>query len=197
MVLNSSTSLSALTDSEKLERDECEAIICSGWDTFLDVGRALMTVRNKRLYRDQHGTFEDYCRRKWAFSKSHANRLIEAALVASILTPIGAKPANESQLRPLVGLPPQKISDAWKKAQQLAGNGEVTAKVVREAAREFKIMSKPERKRRNPQKSNSKQAAVQIALDLVDQIEKDAQEGNTKTVLKHLQKLKKELRTLC
>jgi hypothetical protein len=56
--------------------------------------------------------------------------LIEAALVAAALTPIGVKLKSESQVRPLVRLAPVKIPAAWKRAEEIAGDGEVTAKVV-------------------------------------------------------------------
>jgi hypothetical protein len=94
-----------LEPAEKRQRSECEEIIRQGWDTFLEVGRALEAIRDKRLYRDRHATFEDYCGQKWDFSKTHANRLIEAASVAAVLTPIGVKFKSETQVRPLVGFP--------------------------------------------------------------------------------------------
>lgn len=181
-----------LSDAEKRERDRCEAIIAKGWETFLAVGYALATIRNKRLYRDRHATFEDYCRQKWEFSKSHANRLIEAAVVAAILTPIGVKPTSESQLRPLVDLPPQRIPDAWKKAQELAGGKEITAKVVRQAAEQFKplptlpVDSTP-KKKRPPQDKTTR------VLHLIAQAEKAAQQEDIKSLLAALARIRKRL----
>ncbi len=127
--------------AETKECGECEEIIRQGWDTFLEVGRALTIIRHKRLYRNRFETFEEYCRQKWQFSKTHANRLIEAAAVAAALTPIGVKLKSESQARPLVGLAPQKIPTAWKKAVELNGDGEITAKVVKRATEEFRTNS--------------------------------------------------------
>jgi hypothetical protein len=31
-------------------------------------GTALLEVRDRRLYRETHATFEDYCRERWRFS---------------------------------------------------------------------------------------------------------------------------------
>ena len=36
-----------------------------GKQTFVDVGMALMDIRERRGYRFQHGTFEEYLRERW------------------------------------------------------------------------------------------------------------------------------------
>ena len=75
-----------------------EGIIETGMQTFIEVGEALLEIRNDRLYREQgFATFESYCRERWQWSKSHVNRQIQAAQVVQNLTPIGAKPQNEAQ----------------------------------------------------------------------------------------------------
>ncbi len=72
-----------------------------GLATFLEVGSALLTIRESRLYRGTHSTFEDYCQERWGMSRCHANRQIQAAEVVGSLGPIGPKPANEAQAREL------------------------------------------------------------------------------------------------
>jgi hypothetical protein len=192
VVLRAETPPAALSDAETREREKCEALICKGWDTFLEVGQALATIRNKRLYRDQHATFEDYCRQKWEFSKSHANRLIEAAVVASILTPIGFKPQSESQLRPLVGLAPQRIPQAWKKAVELADGGQVTARVVRQAAGAFKSDAARPQETVPPKKPVSPKVAAGL-LKQIDEAEQAAKRGDSAAVLKALAHVRKQL----
>lgn len=181
---------SSLSAAEHRQRDDCEALIGEGWDTFLVVGQALLTTRQGRLYREQFSTFEDYCRQKWGFSKSHANRLIEAAIVASVLTPIGVKPRSESQLRPLTGLEPQEIPEAWKRAQRLVGSGEVTAKAVRLAAKELK------REGTDPMRALSKHPVGEnrpedTALLLLNKAELAANRKDVRSVLKILAMLRK------
>ncbi len=61
--------LQVLNEPETRERNECEKIISKGWNTFLEVGRALCRIRQKRLYRDHYSTFEEYCQERWDFSK--------------------------------------------------------------------------------------------------------------------------------
>ena len=80
-----------------------EATIAAGLQTFHEVGSALLEIRDSRLYRQTHATFEDYCRERWGMERAHAYRLIEASEVVSRLSPIGdmAVPANEGQARAL------------------------------------------------------------------------------------------------
>ena len=81
---------------------ELEAIIETGMRTFVEVGNALRTIRDTRMYREQgYKTFDDYCRARWNWSKTHANRQIQAAKVAEeeAMTPMGVIPANERQAR--------------------------------------------------------------------------------------------------
>jgi hypothetical protein len=180
-----------LNEAERRERSECEEIIRQGWDTFLEVGCALTTIRQKHLYRDRYRTFEEYCRQKWGFSKTHANRLIEAAAVAAVLTPIGVKLNSESQVRPLVGLAPQKIPAAWKKAQEFAEGGEITAKVVRRAAEEFKTDSPHCAKTAQRKKAGSIPTGLKLALNLIDKAEEATKKKDIQAVLNALGELRK------
>jgi hypothetical protein len=85
---------------------ELEGVIERGLQTFIEVGQALLEIRERRLYKADFATFEQYCRERWGWSKTHANRQIEAAGVAANLTPIGVTPKNEAQARELVRLLP-------------------------------------------------------------------------------------------
>lgn len=108
-----------------------EATIGQGLQSFIDVGDALARVRDRRSYRIQYRTFEEYCQTRWGFSRSRAHRLIEAAEVVELL-PIGNKPANEAQARELAKAPPEHRAEAWTAAVERT-NGKPTAKAVEEA----------------------------------------------------------------
>jgi hypothetical protein len=54
----------ALSEAEKATLAQCETRIAKGWSAFLDVGDALLTVRDSRLYRSAFESFEEYCRVK-------------------------------------------------------------------------------------------------------------------------------------
>jgi protein gp37 len=126
-----------MNELSRLERDDLarhEAIIEAGLLTFVEVGSALLSIREARLYRGAFGSFEDYCRDRWGMSKTHANRMIDAAGVASNLTPIGVMPANEAQVRPLARLGPEEQREAWTLAVESAPDGRPTAGQVGAAA---------------------------------------------------------------
>jgi len=101
-----------IDESHELER--CEVVIKQGLNTFIEVGQALRTIKEKRLYRISFKTFEDYCVGMWAFKRSEAYRLIDASVVISNLSPIGdILPKTESQTRPLTSLEPEIQKEVW------------------------------------------------------------------------------------
>lgn len=87
-----------------------------GLTTFVEVGAALLRIREERLYRATHGSFEDYCRERWGWGRAHAYRLMDAAAVVQDLSPIGDTPLprNEAQARELARLPdPESRRLVW------------------------------------------------------------------------------------
>ena len=64
-----------LTATEETALAECEVIIERGKGTFLQVADALIKIRDGRLYRRDHATFEDYCWARWQFSRQRAYQL--------------------------------------------------------------------------------------------------------------------------
>jgi len=93
---------------------ELEAVIKQGMQTFMEVGSALMEIRDKHLYREEgFTTFEDYCHKRWNWSRRHANRQIKAAKIAAVAGPRG--PKNEKQVRELAGLKPEEIKQVVEK----------------------------------------------------------------------------------
>ncbi len=96
----------------------CEKTIQHGLGTFIEVGSALLIIRNEQLYRRQYRNFDEYCKKRWSFGKSHANRLVNAAQATHELAPIGAI-SHESQIRPLLRLEPAKQQEAWREALKI------------------------------------------------------------------------------
>jgi DNA N-6-adenine-methyltransferase (Dam) len=98
-----------------------------------EVGAALAEIRDERLYRETHATFEDYCRERWQMSKTHANRKIQAAAVMRALAPIGVTPTNEAQARELAPLLNDEANMAGTWAEVVSLNPSPTAADVRAA----------------------------------------------------------------
>lgn len=129
-----------LTADEEQRLAECETRIRSGLRTFVEVGKALAEIRDGRLYRQTHETFEAYCEMDWQLSRKRAYDLMGAAITVEALSPMGDTPAptSERQARELSGLAPETAAEVMKTA---ATSGKVTAETIR-AAREV-IAPKP------------------------------------------------------
>lgn len=126
----------ALTVTESDRLAECEATIERGFQTFAEVGTALLEIRDSRLYRSEFGTFEDYCQTRWGMTRAYANRTIAAAQVVADLAPMGAIPTSERQARELVGLPAETAAAVMTAAVD-ATDGKPTAAAIREAREEI------------------------------------------------------------
>ena len=124
----------ALTITESDRLAECEATIERGFQTFAEVGTALLEIRDSRLYRSEFGTFEAYCQSRWGWNRHRASQLIGAAHVVTNVTSLGAPaPANEGQARELVGLPAETAA-AVMTAAVGATDGKPTAAHMAETA---------------------------------------------------------------
>jgi hypothetical protein len=67
----------------KEDLEHLEDIISKGQLTFYEVGRALMEIKHRELYRDVLGydTFEAYCKERWDFCRDYAYKLIASSSV--------------------------------------------------------------------------------------------------------------------
>src|SRR4051794_33451493 len=70
---------SDLSQNEEQLKDECEATIGKACESYRGASKALLTIRERRLYRDEYSTFEEYCRVEWGFSRQRAYELTKAA----------------------------------------------------------------------------------------------------------------------
>lgn len=167
-VPSNTTATGAIELAESQRLLELEGIVAQGLDTFVQIGEALLEIRDSRLYRVGYRTFEDYCKTKWRMSKSFAFRKIAAIEVVKNLSPIGDKvPENESQVRPLTKLTREKQVEAWSKAVEKAGGKQPTAKQVKAAVDKVKSgeMSLDEAKAALPKEPDDIAAKSAKALD--------------------------------
>ena len=123
-----------LTESEDARLARNETRIAQGLASFVEVGEALSDIRDARLYRATHGTFESYCAEKWGMSKRHCDRLISSAETVQTLGPIGPKSiTTESQARELARVEPARREEVIRKAD-IATGGKITAAAIKQAA---------------------------------------------------------------
>ena len=96
------TAVKVLTSAERAELSELESCIQRGMSSFIEVGNALLRIRERELFRATHATFTEYVEERWGMGGRSARRTISSAQVAqrlAILTDV--KVENVSQARVL------------------------------------------------------------------------------------------------
>lgn len=77
-----------VVDSEELSYDELQERTVLEQQVervFYIAGRALLSLREKRLYRNTYTTFEEYCKQRFGFTHRHVNYLIAGSQVVENL----------------------------------------------------------------------------------------------------------------
>src|ERR1035438_803820 len=99
----------SLTQSDTDRLKELESVIERGRKTFIEVGYALAEIRDRRLYRQTHATFEAYCSEQWGWTRQRSYQLMNAATVVKLL-PAGmsTRVDNEATARELAKLEPKE-----------------------------------------------------------------------------------------
>ncbi|MBW4456289.1 MAG: hypothetical protein KME55_28320 [Nostoc indistinguendum CM1-VF10] len=139
-----------LTQEEQSDRLHLERQVEKA---FYLAGKALTELRDRKLYRSTHKTFEEYCRERFGFERRYPYRLIESTVVVDNLikmcpnrthfqndldtsAPDSSEgqvlPINEYQLRPLIPLKPEVQREAWQKAVEEAGGKVPSGRIVKD-----------------------------------------------------------------
>ncbi len=144
------------------------------------VMRALSEIRCKRLYRENHKTFEAYCASRLSIGKRRAYQLCDAEETFTLLmeTPeIEVKPVNENQVRAFVDkwdvLTPEMTKSVWSNAVKSSKSGMPTGKDVKKALSEAIPMDKsPSGTYKAASKPEDVQESIKIKVsDLAEMIE--------------------------
>jgi hypothetical protein len=125
----------ALGARERSDLTACEAALDNLRVAFAAAGKALQVIRDARLYRDTHGTFEEYLAERWDMSRAQAYRLIDAWPLAERLSPMGDK-LNERQVRELLPVAGEHGQDAAAVVYQAVAEADgvqVTAALLHDA----------------------------------------------------------------
>src|SRR6516225_7799240 len=124
-VPETSEAIKPLTQEEEIRWRQLEQVIEKSLASFLTVGRCLLEVRNRKLYRTQYGSWRDYLLRRWALSESRGLELCRATEVVDLLTGPGGPGAPDGDapvpsdvspavLRPLTKLRPDLQRECWR-----------------------------------------------------------------------------------
>ena len=134
-----------LTRTELSRMGQLEETIRHSMQSFVQVGAALKEIRDDRLYRASHDTFEAYCKDQWKIGKSHAyNAIAASGVMKNLSTIVDELPSTETQCRPMASLPDLLQQQAWVRAIEIAGGSQPTQKIVTAAVAE--LFPKPEPK---------------------------------------------------
>lgn len=125
--------LEAITIAESKELIACEKVIEEGLSCALKAEDALRTVRDKRLYRSEFASFEDYCQTRWGKTRQWANYLLAAGAALKSLPPkLVTAVTSVKAAAALSKVPPPKraavVSSITKAGQA------VTAKTIRKVS---------------------------------------------------------------
>ena len=125
-----------LSEAEKAERDDLERTV---QQAFFVAGQALKALRDKRLYRETHATFESYVRDRFDYTRAAAYYLIKSSVVYENLkcqqfvdtNKSTILPTKESQCRPLAKLSPERQREVWQTAVDRAKGKVPSARIVK------------------------------------------------------------------
>ncbi|MDZ7970628.1 MAG: hypothetical protein RM368_37850 [Nostoc sp. DedSLP03] len=131
----SAVEVTELTQEEQSDRLHLERKV---EQAFFEAGKALMELRDRKLYRSTHKTFEEYCRDRFGHNRRQSYLLMDAAVIFDNLEQKCDRsdhilPTNEWQIRPLSKLAPDIQPEAWEQAVESA-NGKVPShRIVKDA----------------------------------------------------------------
>lgn len=128
-----------LTTEEQEDLRGCEAVIERGRKTFIEVGAALAEIRDRKLHRRSHETFEEYVAERWQMSRPRAYQFMDAAAAVAALSTIvdTPPPQNEGQVRELVRIVPEQRAEVWAEAVARNDGQPAPARLVAEVAAEL------------------------------------------------------------
>jgi hypothetical protein len=128
---------------------------------FYEAGTALKELRDRRLYRSTHKTFEEYVQDRFGMKQSRSYQLIEAtgvvdnllAKVPPLVELLGDSsdkvpplvevlPTNERQVRPLIQLEPEQQREVWQQAVEAAGGKVPSGRIVKDIVQRIRERTK-------------------------------------------------------
>ncbi len=109
-----------------------ETTIEKGIKAFVEVGQALLAIRDGKLFKPTYGTFTAYVKARWPFKLNYAMKVIRASSIAlEMKEHTGTIVPNELQARELAKLDTvEQRTAAWEKL--IASGENVTAETVKQ-----------------------------------------------------------------
>ena len=121
------------TDKAETELDQLEEIITENLQGSFKLAAALVKIRDAELFKPEFTSFEEYCKKRWDYSRSYCHRLCEVDGVLSDLKELPktvALPKNEAQARIFVNLEKDERIGLAEKVAEEADDTELTAALI-------------------------------------------------------------------
>ena len=147
---------------------ECDSVISKHKQAFIDVAKAIMRMKEGRLYRFTHKTFDLYLQAKHGFTRQYSCMLLKSSEAAEKVSTVVNIP-TEYAARQLSKVPPERQIEVAKKAAALGKP--ITAKTI------AKVSPPPKSKPFKAPKETPRQKEIR---ELEDQIEN----GNLRALLR-------------
>lgn len=130
-----------LTTAEEKRKEELVRIVKDGLNKFIEVGMALAEIRDKKLYRNTHQTFEEFVNNTFSIGIRYAQMLMQGTkTVENLKTRTQVRlPESERQVRPLSEFDndPDLQAKLWGRAVQKADGGSPSPALVRDTVEEY------------------------------------------------------------
>lgn len=167
-----------LTENEGHLLTDCEKLITKAQQTGHYAGKALATIRDARLYRESHKTFDEYLDKRWGFKRSRAAQLIShgkdqseiqkqfTALMPEKSAEDVAKliPVSEAHTRVLKGLSLEEKVRVWR----MVVADKVAEDVTSEEVSKVKMEMFPTKKKERKAKVQESEAPIHLVASVTD-----------------------------
>ncbi len=137
LTIAATAQLEELTQEEEKERHRLELKVERA---FVEAGTALRQLRDGRLYRSTHKTFENYCQDRFQFNRKAAHFKIAAATVFENLSTNGRQilPTSERQVREIATLNSLEQCVVWDEAVEQADGKVPSGRIVKDIVQRLK-----------------------------------------------------------
>jgi hypothetical protein len=111
---------------------QLKAIVTRGLETTIEVGLALKEIRDRKLFLEECGSFQEFCEKNWHVTRQRAYQLIDSAeVVASLPANVSTMVVTERAARALQSVPEAQRGEVVERA---AESGSVTGASIKQAA---------------------------------------------------------------
>ncbi|MEH1914669.1 hypothetical protein [Nostoc sp.] len=105
-----------VTELTQEEQSDCLPLERKVEQAFFEAGKALIELRDRRLYCSTHKTFDEYCLNRFGYNRSRSYQLVDGAVVVDNLQKcpqfVDILPTAEGQVRPITKLEPFDTSNS-------------------------------------------------------------------------------------